>query len=153
MPCLLLEKEWKWLAIKTHLPRMVQMKINMRSEIALREWIFLNQLSCYPLRISYSLSSPVTFGSSAPRGVADVKRRLQVSQDRWVRRGQDVWPVVSASQPWASSHIWISLCRRSKQICVSVAGWHEKLMPLCQSLSEWQCRMGITGATRVVLST
>lgn len=37
MPCLLLEKEWKWLAIKTHLPRMVQMKINTRSETILRE--------------------------------------------------------------------------------------------------------------------
>ena len=79
MPCLLLEKEWKWLAIKTHLPRMVQMKINTRSETVLREWIFLNQLSCYPPRILYSLSSAVTFCSAEPQDVANVKQRLEAS--------------------------------------------------------------------------
>ena len=73
MPCLLLEKEWKWLAIKTHLPRMVQMKINMRSEAILREWIFLNQLACYPLRVLCALSLPVTFGSSVPLGCGRYK--------------------------------------------------------------------------------
>jgi hypothetical protein len=35
--CLLPEKERKWLAIKIHLSRTVQMKINKRSETKLRE--------------------------------------------------------------------------------------------------------------------
>ena len=152
MPCLLLEKEWKWLAIKTHLPRMVQMKINMRSEAVLREWIFLNQLACYPLRVLCALSLPVTFGSSVPLGYGRCKVAAAgvMGQVGEAGAGCDPWsphlsPVPPATFAFRLSSLQTNLC-----VCGRVA-W--KINPLCQSLSEWQCRKGITGATRVVLST
>lgn len=63
---------------------------------------------------------------------ADVKQRLKVSQGQGMRWEHDVTCSFSISARGFQPHLHF-IYHHSEQICVSAAGWHEKLMPLCQA--------------------